>query len=63
MHGTDELIDKRAGAPAALPIDAAAGHEFDMHPEHKDTVAGGVSRFQEWISEQGFLKDPHSGGL
>jgi acetyl esterase/lipase len=47
---------KKAGVPAELHIYSNAGHGFGMREKNRGAVAGWPSRFEEWLSDRGFLK-------
>ena len=47
---------KKAGVPAELHIYSNAGHGFGMRERNRGAVTGWPSRFEEWLSDQGFLK-------
>jgi len=47
---------KKAGVSAELHIYANAGHGFGMRESNKGAVSGWLSRFEEWLSDKGFLK-------
>ena len=47
---------KRAGIPAELHIYSNAGHGFGMRQRSTGAVAGWPARFEEWLSDRGFLK-------
>jgi acetyl esterase/lipase len=47
---------KKAGVSAELHIYSNAGHGFGMRPKNTGAVAGWPSRFEEWLSDRGFLK-------
>jgi acetyl esterase/lipase len=47
---------KRANVPAELHIYSNAGHGFGMRAGNTGAVAGWISRFEEWLSDRGFLK-------
>ena len=47
---------KKAGVPAELHIYAKAAHGFGMREKNQGAVTGWPSRFEEWLSDLGFLK-------
>jgi acetyl esterase/lipase len=47
---------KKASIPAELHIYSNAGHGFGMREKNRGAVAGWPSRFEEWLSDRGFLK-------
>jgi acetyl esterase/lipase len=47
---------KKANVPAELHIYSNAGHGFGMRPRNTGAVAGWPLRFEEWLSDRGFLK-------
>ena len=47
---------KKANVPAELHIYSNAGHGFGMREKNKGAVAGWPLRFEEWLSDLGFLK-------
>jgi acetyl esterase/lipase len=47
---------KKANVPAELHIYSNAGHGFGMRPGNTGAMAGWPSRFEEWLSDRGFLK-------
>ena len=47
---------KKANVPAELHIYSNAGHGFGMRDRNTGAVAGWIVRFQEWLSDRGFLK-------
>ena len=47
---------KKAGVPAELHIYSNAAHGFGMRERNRGAVTGWPSRFEEWLSDQGFLK-------
>lgn len=47
---------KKANVPAELHIYSNAGHGFGMRDRNKGAVAGWIVRFEEWLSDRGFLK-------
>ncbi|MGB2712913.1 MAG: alpha/beta hydrolase [Vicinamibacterales bacterium] len=49
---------KRAGVPAELHIYSTGGHGFGLRPNNKRPVGQWAVRFEEWLSESGFLRRP-----
>jgi endo-1,4-beta-xylanase len=47
---------KRAGVPAELHIYSSGGHGFGLRETNKRPVGAWASRFEEWMSDSGFLK-------
>lgn len=47
---------KKAGIPAELHIYSTAGHGFGMREKNRGAYIGWPSRFEEWLSDRGFLK-------
>lgn len=47
---------KKANVPAELHIYSNASHGFGVRPNTTGAVAGWPSRFEEWLSDRGFLK-------
>jgi acetyl esterase/lipase len=47
---------KKANVPAELHIYSNAGHGFGMRDRNTGAVAGWIVRFQEWLTDRGFLK-------
>jgi endo-1,4-beta-xylanase len=47
---------KRAGAPAELHIYGTGGHGFGLRATNKRPVGQWLVRFEEWLSDSGFLK-------
>lgn len=47
---------KRAGAPAELHIYSTGGHGFGLRQTNKRPVGAWIARFEEWLTEGGFLK-------
>lgn len=47
---------KKAGVSAELHIYANAAHGFGMRERNRGAVTGWPSRFEEWLSDMGFLK-------
>lgn len=50
------LAMKRAGASAELHVYAGVGHGFGLRDRTRGSVAGWISRFQEWLDTRGFLR-------
>jgi endo-1,4-beta-xylanase len=46
---------KKAGVAAELHIYSNAGHGFGMRERNRGAVTGWPARFQEWLSDRGFL--------
>jgi acetyl esterase/lipase len=46
---------KKASIPAELHIYANAGHGFGMREKNRGAVSGWLYRFEEWLSDRGFL--------
>ena len=49
---------KRAGVPAELHIYGTGGHGFGLRQVNKRPVGQWVVRFEEWLTESGFLRGP-----
>ncbi|MDQ3011257.1 MAG: alpha/beta hydrolase [Acidobacteriota bacterium] len=49
---------KEAGVPAELHIYANIGHGFGMRDKNRSAAGGWPARFEEWVSDLGFLKKP-----
>jgi endo-1,4-beta-xylanase len=49
---------KRAGVPAELHIYANAGHGFGLRATTRGAVSGWPARFEEWLTDRGFLTKP-----
>jgi endo-1,4-beta-xylanase len=49
---------KRAGVPAELHVYGAGGHGFGLRATNKRPVGTWIVRFEEWLTESGFLKRP-----
>lgn len=49
---------KRAGVPAELHIYGTGGHGFGLRQANKRPVGQWVVRFEEWLTESGFLRGP-----
>jgi len=47
---------KKANIPAELHIYSNAGHGFGMRTRNTGAMTGWPSRFEEWLSDRGFLK-------
>jgi acetyl esterase/lipase len=47
---------KKANVPAELHIYSNAAHGFGMRARNTGAMAGWPSRFEEWLSDRGFLK-------
>ncbi len=47
---------KEAGVPAELHIYASAGHGFGMRDKNQQAFGTWPARFQEWLSDSGFLQ-------
>jgi endo-1,4-beta-xylanase len=47
---------KRAGAPAELHMYSTGGHGFGLRTTNKRPAGSWMVRFEEWLSESGFLK-------
>ena len=47
---------KRAGAPAELHIYGTGGHGFGLRASNRRPVGSWIARFEEWLTESGFLK-------
>ena len=47
---------KRAGVPAELHIYSSGGHGFGLRATNKRPVGAWITRFEEWMSDSGFLK-------
>jgi acetyl esterase/lipase len=47
---------KRAGAPAELHLYSTGGHGFGLRSANQRPVGSWIVRFEEWLSESGFLK-------
>jgi len=46
----------KANIPAELHIYSNAGHGFGMRERNTGAVTGWINRFEEWLSDRGFLK-------
>lgn len=49
---------KRAGVPAELHIYGSGGHGFGLRANNKRPVGQWIVRFEEWLTESGFLRRP-----
>jgi endo-1,4-beta-xylanase len=49
---------KRAGVPAELHIYSSGGHGFGLRATNKRPVGQWMVRFEEWLTESGFLRRP-----
>jgi acetyl esterase/lipase len=49
---------KRAGVPAELHIYGTGGHGFGLRQANKRPVGQWMVRFEEWLTESGFLRRP-----
>jgi acetyl esterase/lipase len=49
---------KRAGVPAELHIYGTGGHGFGLRSSNKRPVGQWIVRFEEWLTESGFLRRP-----
>jgi endo-1,4-beta-xylanase len=49
---------KKIGVPAELHIYSEAGHGFGVRAGTKGAVGGWLSRFEEWLGDRSFLKQP-----
>ena len=49
---------KKAGVNAELHIYSTGGHGFGLRPSNPPTVGSWPERFQEWMTQSGFLKKP-----
>jgi acetyl esterase/lipase len=49
---------KAAGVPAELHIYASAGHGFGMRDKNHEAFGTWPVRFQEWLTDSGFLAEP-----
>lgn len=49
---------KKIGVPAELHIYSEAGHGFGVRSNTKGAVGGWLVRFEEWLGDRGFLKQP-----
>ena len=49
---------KEVGVPAELHIYSAAGHGFGVRDGNRSAVGSWPARFQEWLADRGFLKNP-----
>jgi acetyl esterase/lipase len=47
---------KRAGVPAELHIYSSGGHGFGLRPGNKKPVGAWIARFDEWMTDSGFVK-------
>ena len=47
---------KRAGVPAELHIYGTGGHGFGLRATNKRPVGQWIARFEEWLTDSGFLK-------
>lgn len=47
---------KKANVPAEIHIYSEAGHGFGLRAGNHGAVAGWIDRFEEWLSDKGFLK-------
>jgi endo-1,4-beta-xylanase len=47
---------KRAGVPAELHIYSSGGHGFGLRAKNKKPVGAWMTRFDEWMTESGFVK-------
>ncbi len=47
---------KRAGVPAELHIYTSGGHGFGLRATNKKPVGAWVNRFDEWMTDSGFVK-------
>jgi acetyl esterase/lipase len=50
------LALKRAGASAELHLYTGVGHGFGLRDRTRGPVAQWITRFNEWLEAQGFLK-------
>ena len=49
---------KKIGVPAELHIYSEAGHGFGVRSGTKGAVGGWLARFEEWLDDRSFLKQP-----
>jgi endo-1,4-beta-xylanase len=49
---------KEVGVPAELHIYAEIGHGFGVREKNRSAAGGWPARFEEWLSDLGFLKRP-----
>jgi endo-1,4-beta-xylanase len=49
---------KRAGVPAELHIYSTGGHGFGLRANNHRPVGAWAQRFEEWLTDGGFLKSP-----
>ncbi len=49
---------KKAGVPAELHIYSTGGHGFGLRPSNRRAVGAWAARFEEWLGDRGFLKQP-----
>lgn len=49
---------KKAGVPAELHIYSMGGHGFGLRPNNRRAVGGWAARFEDWLGDRGFLKQP-----
>jgi endo-1,4-beta-xylanase len=49
---------KKAGVPAELHVYSTGGHGFGLRASNRRPVGAWAVRFEEWMADSGFLKQP-----